>query len=163
MGIWIKTDAGRQEMQQRALVQDRALRNLLLLIDGQKDETQLLATVPGVTVDSLNRLAELGLVQRLVERHHRAMAQVQEALAASAAPPAKAAPVPLLGYSDMSSMLAKLISHELGLRGFPLTLAVEKASNLDELVHVAERTIEQIVQRKGEQHALSVRRQLFAE
>ena len=32
--IWIKTDAGRHEMQARALVKERARRNLLLVIDG---------------------------------------------------------------------------------------------------------------------------------
>ena len=35
--IWVKTDAGRAEMQNRALVKERARRNLLLLIDGVED------------------------------------------------------------------------------------------------------------------------------
>ena len=39
--IWTKTDAGRIEMQARALVKERAQRNLLLVIDGVKTEEML--------------------------------------------------------------------------------------------------------------------------
>jgi hypothetical protein len=34
--IWAKTEAGRNEMRSRALVKERAARNLLLVIDGIK-------------------------------------------------------------------------------------------------------------------------------
>ena len=47
--IWVKTDAGRVEMQARALVKDRARRNLLLLIDGVKSEEMLLAHLAGIS------------------------------------------------------------------------------------------------------------------
>ena len=47
--IWAKTDAGRAEMQTRALVKERARRNLLLLIDGVKSEEMLLANLAGIS------------------------------------------------------------------------------------------------------------------
>ena len=47
--IWVKTDAGRAEMQSRSLVKDRALRNLLLVIDGKKSSERLLADLAGIT------------------------------------------------------------------------------------------------------------------
>ena len=49
--IWVKTEAGRAEMQSRALVKDRARRNLLLLIDGTKTEEMLLANLTGISAE----------------------------------------------------------------------------------------------------------------
>ena len=51
--IWAKTEAGRAEMQAKALIKERAQRNLLLLIDGQKTEEMLLANVVGIKPDDL--------------------------------------------------------------------------------------------------------------
>ena len=61
--IWAKTDAGRAEMQARALVKERAQRNLLLLIDGQKSEEMLLANVAGITPDDFGALEAMGLIE----------------------------------------------------------------------------------------------------
>ena len=49
--IWAKTDAGRAEVQSKALIKERSQRNLLLLIDGQKSEDMLLSGVAGITLD----------------------------------------------------------------------------------------------------------------
>jgi hypothetical protein len=54
-----------------------------------------------------------------------------------------------------------MISKELGLRGFVLTLAVEKAGTPEELRAVAQRTIAQIAERKGDAAAAVARRTLF--
>ncbi len=60
--IWAKTDAGRAEMQTRALVKERVRRNLLLLIDGVRTEASLMASIDGVTQADLDALAGLGLI-----------------------------------------------------------------------------------------------------
>ena len=60
--IWVKTDAGRAEMQSRALVKERARRNLLLLIDGAKSEEMLLANLAGVTAEDFQELRKLDLI-----------------------------------------------------------------------------------------------------
>ena len=60
--IWVKTDAGRAEMQTRALVKERARRNLLLLIDGTKSEEMLLANLAGITADDFQELRKLDLI-----------------------------------------------------------------------------------------------------
>ena len=49
----------------------------------------------------------------------------------------------------------------LGLRGFTLTLAVDKASTVEELREVAQRVIEQIRERKGEAAAAEARKTLY--
>ena len=60
--IWVKTDAGRAEMQNRALIKERARRNLLLLIDGAKSEEMLLANLAGITAADFQELRKLDLI-----------------------------------------------------------------------------------------------------
>ena len=60
--IWVKTDAGRVEMQTRALIKERARRNLLLLIDGAKSEEMLLANLAGITAQDFQELRKLDLI-----------------------------------------------------------------------------------------------------
>ena len=60
--IWVKTDAGRAEMQTRALIKERARRNLLLLIDGTKSEEMLLGNLAGITAADFQELRKLDLI-----------------------------------------------------------------------------------------------------
>ncbi len=64
--MWVKTDAGRAEMQRRSLVTDRAQRNLLLLIDGHKTDAMLLACVSGTSAADFAHLHGLGLITPVV-------------------------------------------------------------------------------------------------
>jgi hypothetical protein len=64
-------------------------------------------------------------------------------------------------YGQFTASLTELISRELGLRGFGLTLAVEKAGNSEELQAVAQRALAQIAERKGELVAAEARRILY--
>ena len=61
--IWAKTDAGRAEMQARALVKERAQRNLLLVIDGKTPADVLLAKLAGISAADFEMLASLGLIE----------------------------------------------------------------------------------------------------
>ncbi len=160
--IWAKTDAGRIEMQARALVKERAQRNLLLVIDGVKTDEMLLAGLAGITADDFAALQSLGLIVPVASSTSRSGAspssRVATAPAAPAAPPAP--PVPL-DYAQFTAALTQMISKELGLRGFVLTLAVEKAGTIEELRAVAHRTLTQIAERKGEAVAAAARRTLY--
>jgi hypothetical protein len=158
--IWVKTDAGRAEMQNRALVKERARRNLLLLIDGQKSEEMLLANLAGVTAADFQELRKLDLIAP-------AAGAVTVGNPARAFPEASRPTVPLplggksLDYSAFTAALTKLISTQLGLRGFTLTLAVDKASTIEELRDVAQRVIEQVRERRGEAAASEARKTLY--
>ena len=66
-----------------------------------------------------------------------------------------------LDYSAFTAALTKLISGQLGLRGFTLTLAVDKASTIEELRDVAQRVLEQIRDRKGDAAAAEARKTLY--
>ncbi|MEO8836507.1 MAG: hypothetical protein ABI364_07185 [Caldimonas sp.] len=159
--IWVKTDAGRAEMQTRALIKERPRRNLLLLIDGAKSEEMLLANLAGITAEDFQELRKLDLIAP-------ATGAVTVGAPTRPAPldsPRPTVPLPLEGksldYSEFTAALTKLISSQLGLRGFTLTLAVDKASTIEELRDVAQRVIEQIRDRKGEAAAAEARRTLY--
>jgi hypothetical protein len=143
--IWTKTDAGRSEIQARRLVNDRAQRNLLLLIDGNKPDDGLLQHVKGTSAADFDSLQALGLIEPATVGI-KASADTATTAPASDMPTPQRAP---LGYAEFTTALTQLISSELGLRGFPLTLAVDKASTTEELNLVATKVINQIRDRKG--------------
>jgi len=159
--IWVKTDAGRAEMQTRALVKERARRNLLLLIDGVKSEEMLLANLVGITANDFQELRKLELIAPAAG----AVTTGNPARATAFETTRPTVPLPLepkaLDYSEFTAALTKLISTHLGLRGFTLTLAVDKASTIEELREVAQRVLEQIRERKGEGAATEARRTLY--
>ncbi len=157
--IWVKTDAGRAEMQTRALVKERPRRNLLLLIDGVKSEEMLLANLAGIGAEDFQALLALELIVPA--------AGGVKVGGATSAPRAEQPTIPLpletqpLDYGQFTAALTQLISANLGLRGFTLTLAVEKASTIEDLRNVAERALALIRDRKGEAAEAEARRTLY--
>ena len=156
-------------MQARALVKQRAQRNLLLVIDGIKTDEMLLANLTGITVDDFAALQSLGLIAPVagasgsrsgVSPSGRGAGAVPTPAATTATATATHDPSPL-DYGDFTQALTQMISKELGLRGFVLTLAVEKAGTIEELQAVAQRTLAQIAERKGEAAAAAARRVLY--
>jgi hypothetical protein len=148
-------------MQAKAIVKERALRNLLLLIDGNKSEEMLLANLAGIEPGHFTQLESLGLIEPAAAPAARSAA-ARAAAAATAAPKAEdPAPSGPLDYAHFTQTLTQLISKELGLRGFTLTLAVEKAGTIEELRDVANRAIDLIRDRKGLPAAELARRSLF--
>jgi hypothetical protein len=158
--IWSKTEAGRVEMQTRALVKERTQRNLLLLIDGIKSQEMLLSSIAGVSRADFEALAAMGLIVQTGSSEGAAPSSSSSRSAAAAAPAAAAEPS---DYAVFTQTLTQLISSELGLRGFTLTLAVEKAGTNEELRAVADRVIAQIAERKGADAADRAHRKLYGE
>ena len=162
--IWTKTEAGRIEMQARMLVKERPLRNLLLVIDGIKTEAMLLANLAGISAQDFQVLQSMGLIAPTASSARAPSQQNKPSAPAAAAPvpvAAPAEPAPPVDYAQFTATLTQMISRELGLRGFVLTLAVEKASTIEELQSVAQRTIDQIRDRKGEAAAMTAFRALY--
>jgi hypothetical protein len=159
--IWAKTEAGRAEMQNRALVKERARRNLLLLIDGTKSEEMLLAHLAGITTADFQELRKLDLIAPAAG----AVTVGNPARAGNVETARPTVPLPLdgkpLDQATFTAALNRLISTQLGLRGFTLTLAVDKASTVAELRDVAQRVIEQVRERRGEAAALEARKTLY--
>lgn len=164
--IWAKTEAGRVEMQTKALIKERAQRNLLLLIDGHKSDEMLLANVVGIKADDFAALEAMGLIAPIAPLG-KSMAVRPDGGSATVPvmPPAdiSADQQEPLDYAKFMQTLTQLISKELGLRGFTLTLAVEKAGTIQELMAVANRTLDQIRDRKGLPAADAARRTLYGD
>jgi hypothetical protein len=194
--IWAKTDAGRREIIDRALVKERARRNLLLVIDGVQSEEALTATLAGIGADDFRALEAQGLIAPAsgsVRASSRASTRsvlpvgrgdarpssgaVSDALSALGASTsafgvhASALSEPA-GGGDASgpaardpamfaAKLTRLISNELGLRGFVLSLAVERATTPSELEAIAQRTLDQIRERRGEAACAAARQTLY--
>ena len=160
--IWTKTEAGRIEIQARSVVKERPQRNLLLVIDGVKTEEMLLANLAGISATDFVDLHVLGLIAPLVPSGRATSQPPRSGGTGAAEPPAAPATSDApLDYAEFTATLTQMISKELGLRGFVLTLAVEKAGTAQELQAVAQRTIEQIRERKGEAAAAVAQRALF--
>lgn len=175
---WSKTEAGRQEIQSRSKVTGRAQRTLLLLVDGRRGDAELLAAVQGTSAADFEVLAALGLIAASQAGAASAAGLAAAAPAESTPPvaaflrtaagaaPAAGAPqasTPPASYPEFTRALTELISRELGLRGFGLTLAVEKAGTNDELTAVAERVIDAVRERRGLARADAARRALYGE
>ncbi len=145
--IWAKTDAGRAEIQGRGLVKDRAQRNLLLIIDGKTSAETLLAKLTGITAADFETLQSLGLI----------------APVAAPAPSPAPAPAPAdTGFGEavdidvsghsfaaMRGAIGLLISKELGMRGFAMSMVLDEAMTVEDLKDVAQRVLKQIGDRKG--------------
>ncbi len=157
--IWVKTETGRAEIVAKALVQQRLRRNLLLLIDGKISEDTLRGRVQNVGPADFHALNSLGLIEPLSTQEKPAHGR--SATLGSAAERAQEAKP--LDYSSFTATLTQLISAELGLRGFTLTLAVEKASTAEALMEVGHRAVDQIRTRRGEAAAANAHRLLFGE
>lgn len=161
--IWIKTDIGRAEISGRTLVPERLRRTLLLLIDGIRSQDALLHSVAGSTPGDFDQLARLGLITRLqatVAHRPPQVAVTMETTSVNIDVLLDDAPTP--SYAQLTTRLTQLISSQLGLRGFRLTLAVEKSAGVPELLQVAERVLAEIAQRKGADAAAQARRQIFS-
>ncbi|HET6599228.1 MAG TPA: hypothetical protein VFG60_04630 [Burkholderiaceae bacterium] len=159
--IWAKTDAGRGEMHARALVKERAQRNLLLVIDGVKSEEMLLTALAGISSADFLALQALGLIAPARASGARAAAVATAAPAPTLAAAPAASPSAPLDFAPFADALTQLISNELGLRGFVLALAVQKADSVETLHGVAQRAFEQIRERKGETAAAAAQRKLY--
>ena len=142
-------------------MKERAQRNLLLVIDGVKTEEMLLANLAGISADDFAALQSLGLIAPVAPPVSRSSAAPAHRPGVGAAPPLAPAEPVVLDYAQFTAALTQMISKELGLRGFVLTLAVEKAGTIEELQAVAQRTLAQITERKGEAVAAAARRTLY--
>ncbi|MGH8027162.1 MAG: hypothetical protein ACREO0_10595 [Pseudoxanthomonas sp.] len=128
--LYFKTDAGKQEIQDRGHKLPASLRSLLLMVDGQRDHSQLRDLMTGLHApdDALEQLVVLGLVKRNEP----------------AAPAVPAPPAPLPGevkmpaefgrYRRLYEIVSDTVRRHLGLKGYFVQLKVEKCADVDALL-----------------------------
>jgi len=143
----VKTELGHRVMKDRSVALTPRQRAAFILFDGKRTLDQVMnATKPvGVTKDDVDKLFELGLL----EDHTPAEMAAQDA-AQAAAEKAHADAVehhkhrtPQERFAE-AYPIATALTAQLGLRGFRLNLAVEGASNYEELLAVAPRIKEAV-------------------
>ena len=149
---WAKTDAGQIDTQAQAFVPAQAQCESLLAspADMSTVDTQAFAPTEPMTPPEPRGIEDAPEVPP------------ECVLAAASSPVATDLPhsPASLDHGAFAAALIQLISTELGLRGFMLTIAVEKARSNAELRSVAQRTIDQIRAHRGDAAAAAAQRTL---
>jgi len=119
--LYAKTAAGRQEIEDRALRLPAALRSILLMVDGQRDDASLRALLPGLRApqDTLEQLVVQGLI---------------EVVGGSAAPAASLPRTHGRGqdpqlYQVLYEWMSESVRRHLGLKGYFMQLKIERCTD----------------------------------
>lgn len=157
-----KTEAGRTEMKARTLVQARAARNLLMVIDASKTGGDWLGLVQGATPADL----ELLVTQQLVAVSEGGPAtrpggapKTLTGAAASRPMPSRLAGVPgsAFDFKDLYAALSAFAKGQGLLKGYKLQLEVEQCADLAALQALALDVIDRVRASKGDAAAHELR------
>jgi hypothetical protein len=133
--VFFKTDAGKQEILERSRKVASGVRSILLMVDGQRNETELTELMASLHAppDTLQQLLGLGLI--VAARQDELVA---EASASSKRPSLSAgmsSSPPAVGekYLALYALMTDSIRAHLGLKGYFMQLKVERCTDLDAL------------------------------
>jgi len=190
--VFQKTEAGQEEIRTRARKLDHKLRALLLIVNGERPKSALLAQVGGMGVgeEALDTLVELGLVvaETSEAKPLAAPASTTPQRPARSGPPdtnlfaaysalskglddvladTAIAPMPVTvggadSYKQLYHFYTDVIGNHLGLRGYVLQVKVEKAGTVAELAELRDALGAALQKAKGEITARAILDQLDA-
>jgi hypothetical protein len=144
-----KTDAGRDEIQNRTRKLPMGLRSILLMVDGQRSVGELRGVTAGLrgADDALEQLREMGLITLPMSLAAAAAATIPGAppavpTQAHQVPAANQAPDPdgaddgdvSSGYATLSTQMSEAVREHLGLRGYFLQLKIDNCGDVAELL-----------------------------
>ncbi len=181
-GIYRKTEAGRDEIRDRARKLPPQLRTVLLMVDGQRSLAELRQVAAGVRApeDALERLLAEGLIEPLASGFDAAglakavkgggPATAAAPAAATAAPlaatvaepaptagagadPAAPAPVGADEYVRLYEQMSEAVRAHLGLRGYFLQLKIERCTDAAGLREVLPELRQALAKSRGEDFA----------
>ena len=126
--IHAKTEAGRQEIEDRSRRLSPALRSVLLMVDGQRDDGELATVGQGLRApdDALVQLAELGLIE--VVAGSAPVAPLVMVTAQLGSDPER--------YRQLQGWMSESVRKHLGLKGYFIQLKIERcdsATGLEQL------------------------------
>lgn len=135
--LYYKTDAGKQEIQDRGRKLPASLRSLLLMVDGQRDQTQLRDLMAGLRVpeDALEQLLVMGLVKR--DQPAGQVASAAQSLAATVTAPLPGEvqlPADFGRYRRLYEIVTDTVRRHMGLKGYFIQLKIEKCADVDALL-----------------------------
>jgi len=119
--LYAKTAAGRQEIEDRARRLPAALRSILLMVDGQRDDNALRDLFAGLRApaDTLQQLAELGLIEVVGGRAEPAAAR--GLCSGREQDPAL--------YQQLYDAMSDAVRRHLGLKGYFMQLKIERCND----------------------------------
>lgn len=125
--LYFKTEAGKQEIEDRGHRLPSSLRSLLLMIDGQRDHAQLRELMSGLRApdDGLEQLVVMGLVRRNDSQVEASMAPL---------PGAVTLPPDFGRYRRLYENVTDTVRRHLGLKGYFVQLKVEKCTDVEALL-----------------------------
>ena len=146
-----KTEAGRAEIQARALLLSRAARTLLVIMDASRPAMDWLGMVHGSTQADLDKLLEYGLIEIQSAPKPSSTSRQDPLLEA----------VNALTYGELYTLLTDQARARLGLiKGYRVVLDVEKCSGLPELQELAKRFLAQVREETGDAGTQALRKVL---
>ncbi|AKC85979.1 hypothetical protein [Pseudoxanthomonas suwonensis] len=164
-GIYRKTNAGRDEIRDRARRLAPPLRTVLLMVDGQRSLAQLREVMAGMRApdDALEMLLAEGLIEAVPTGFDAAglmdaLAPRAPATPAAPAPVAAsipaAAPEPALAkrsaqYLYLYERMSDAVRAHLGLRGYFMQLKVERCADADSLQALLPELLDALAKAKG--------------
>lgn len=131
---YCKTEAGKQEIQDRGRKLPASLRSLLLMVDGQRDQGQLRELMKGLHApdDALEQLAAMGLVSR--DEPAPTVAASVAAVPLAPLPGEVKLPADFGRYRSLYEIVSDTVRRHLGLKGYFMQLKVEKCADVDQLL-----------------------------
>lgn len=135
--LYYKTDAGKQEIQDRGRKLPASLRSLLLMVDGQRDQAQLRDLMAGLRVpeDALEQLLVMGLVKR--DQPAGQASSAAQSLAATVTAPLPGEvqlPADFGRYRRLYEIVTDTVRRHMGLKGYFIQLKIEKCADVDALL-----------------------------
>ncbi|MGV8960890.1 MAG: hypothetical protein ACOH1V_11010 [Stenotrophomonas sp.] len=123
--IHAKTEVGRQEIEDRSRRLPPALRSVLLMVDGQRDEDELKKLGQGLRApeDALAQLTEMGLIAAVAGT--APVAPAVQVTAHLANDPER--------YRQLNEWMLDSVRKHLGLKGYFIQLKIERCGNVSGL------------------------------
>jgi len=174
--VFHKTEQGQDEIRTRARKLDHRTRALLLIVNGERRRSELLAQTSGMGVgpEAIEALLEAGLIHAGAAAPPDIAAPAAPAAARRAAPEAAGSVFPAYAargvggnddagpatYQQLYHFYTDVIGHHLGLRGYMLQVKVEKAAGTAELAALRGPLYAALHKAKGEITAAAIIDQL---
>jgi hypothetical protein len=154
--VFVRTEAGRNEIRAKALPLSRPARNLLLVIDASCNGGEWISKVLGSTEADLQQLIDAKLIVASAAAPVASSRQSSKTVSLEDA-------LKKWTYDALYTLLTHEARERFGLiKGYRLILEIEGVANLDGLKNVAVKFVDHIRKAHGEESAARFRRQLGA-
>lgn len=139
--IYLKTGAGRSEIDTRALKLSPALRLVLLLVDGQRDGAELarLAADLHAPADAVETLLRMGLIQPDTGIAARGTGEMAGSPSANAE-----------RFRLLYGLMSESVNQYLGIRGYFMQLKIERCADAGALAALLPQLSDAIARAKGD-------------